>query len=67
MYSASQGTKLVFRRLLFVGVAACFAAVACSDIRPAPDDEGGGVLESPTHEQDTLHEEEQHQEEGGHR
>jgi hypothetical protein len=53
--------------LQWVSVVLCFAAVACSDIRPAPDDEGGGLLESPTHEQDALHEEEQRQEEIGRR
>jgi hypothetical protein len=25
---------------------------------PAPDDEGGGLLEPPTHEQDSMHQEE---------
>ena len=47
----------------FVSVVACCAAPRCSDIRPEPNDEGGGVLESPTHEQDTFHEEEQRHEE----
>jgi hypothetical protein len=48
-------------------VIACFAAAGCADIHPEPNDEGGGVLQSPTHEQDSLHEEEQRQEEGGRR
>jgi hypothetical protein len=51
--------------LLLASVIACFAAAGCADIHPAPDDEGGGALEAPTHEQDSLHEEEERQEEGG--
>jgi hypothetical protein len=46
-----------------VSVVACFAAAACSDIQPEPNDEGGGALEAPTHEQDSLREGEQRQEE----
>jgi hypothetical protein len=53
--------------LLLASVIACFAAAGCADIHPEPNDEGGGVLQSPTHEQDSLHEEEQRQEEGGRR
>jgi hypothetical protein len=53
--------------LLLVSALACFAAAGCADIHPAPDDEGGGMVESPTDEQDQLHEEEQRQEGGGRR
>jgi hypothetical protein len=42
-----------------------FAAAGCADIRPEPNDTGGGVLESPTHEADTLRQSEEHQEGGG--
>jgi hypothetical protein len=37
-----------------------FAAAGCSDIHPEANDEGGGVLDSPTHEAD----QERQQEEG---
>ena len=47
--------------LLLASLVACFAAAGCADIHPAPDDEGGGLLESPTHEQNALHEEENRQ------
>jgi hypothetical protein len=63
MFSDSQGLKRVFGGLFLVSVLACVAAAGCSDIRPEPNDEGGGVLESPTHQQGTFHEEEQRQEE----
>jgi hypothetical protein len=41
--------------------------VACSDIRPEPDVQEGGVLEAPTHEADALRraEERQEQNRGG--
>ena len=61
MPSDGQRLKRVSRGLLLFGVVACFAAAGCSDFRPAPDDEGGGLLESPTHEQDSLHQEEERQ------
>ena len=57
----SKRAKRVFREMLLVSAVAGFFAVGCSDIHPAPDDEGGGVLESPTHEQDTLREDEEHE------
>jgi hypothetical protein len=41
---------------------ACFAAVGCSDVQPESNDEGGGVLDSPTHEQDSMHQQELQQE-----
>jgi hypothetical protein len=37
--------------VLLAGVVAGFAA-GCSDITPEPNEEGGGVLDSPTHEAD---------------
>jgi hypothetical protein len=40
------------------------AAVGCSDIRPEPNVEESGMLESPTHESDALRETEE-REEGG--
>ena len=56
-------------RRLFGGLllASALAGVAagCSDITPEPNDEGGGVLESPTDEADQLRESEEHQEGGG--
>ena len=64
MYSGSERVRRVSGALLLVGAVACFAAAGCSDFTPAPDDEGGGMIESPTHEADTLREDE-HQEEGG--
>jgi hypothetical protein len=50
--------------LLLASAVACLAAAGCADIRPEPDDEGGGMVESPTHEQDAVHETEERQEEG---
>jgi hypothetical protein len=63
VFSDSQGLKRVFGGLFLVSVVACFAAAGCSDIHPEPNDEGGGALEAPTHEQDALRQEEQRQEE----
>jgi hypothetical protein len=53
--------------LLAVLVLAGFAAAACSEVRPEPNAEAGGVLESPTHEADALRrsEERQDQNRGG--
>ncbi len=63
MSSDSQRSNRVPGGLLLVCAVACFAAVACSDIQPEPNVEEGGLLESPTHEQDSMREQEQHQEE----
>jgi hypothetical protein len=43
------------------------AAAGCSEIRPEPNVEQGGVVESPTHEADALRraEERQQQDRGG--
>jgi hypothetical protein len=67
MYSNSQRVKRVFGGLLLVSAVASFAAVGCNDIQPEPNVEEGGLLESPTHEADSMREEEQRQEEGGRR
>ena len=44
-----------------------FAAVGCSEVHPGPNVEEGGLLESPTHEADSLRraEERQEQNRGG--
>jgi hypothetical protein len=62
MSSDTQRSKKVSGGLLLVSALACFAAAACSDIRPEPNVEEGGLLESETHEQDSMRQEEQHQE-----
>ena len=62
--------KGLFGALLLVSAVACFAATGCSDITPEPNDEGGGVVGSPTDEADDLRETEERQEgegEGGRR
>ena len=66
MYGDAEGLRRVSVALLMVSAVACFAAAGCADIRPEPDVEEGGLLESPTHEQDALHKEEG-REEGGRR
>ena len=61
--------KGLFGALLLVSAVACFAA-GCSDITPEPNDEGGGVIDSPTNEADQMRETEERQEgegEGGRR
>ena len=62
MFSDSLRFKRVFGGLFLLSVAASFAAAGCSDIRPEPNVEEGGLLESETHEQDSMRQEEQHQE-----
>ena len=62
--------KGLFGALLLVSAVACFAATGCSDITPEPNDEGGGVIDSPTNEADQMRETEERQEgegEGGRR
>jgi hypothetical protein len=54
--------RSLFGGLLLMGVVACFAT-GCSDITPEPNDEGGGVLESPTNEADQMRQQEEQQEE----
>ena len=60
MSSDSQRSKRVFGALFLVSVVAGFAAAGCSDITPEPNVEEGGLLESETHEQDSLRDEEEH-------
>jgi hypothetical protein len=63
MYGDSAGLRRVCCSVLLASAVACFAAAACSDIHPEANDEGGGVLESPTNEADTMRQEEGQQEE----
>jgi hypothetical protein len=51
--------------LLIVSALACFAVVSCSEIHPEPNIEEGGLLESPTHEQDAAREEVERNRGGG--
>jgi hypothetical protein len=68
MSSDSAGLRRLFGSLLLVTAVASFAATGCSDITPAPNDEGGGVVGSPTDEADELREgEEREGGEGGRR
>ena len=62
MYGDGYGLRRVSAGLLLMGVVACFAA-GCSDITPEPNDEGGGVLESPTDEADQMRQQEEQQQE----
>jgi hypothetical protein len=48
--------------LLAVVVLAGFAAAACSEIRSESDAQEGGVVESPTHEADSLRRSEEREE-----
>jgi hypothetical protein len=48
--------------VLVASAVAGFAA-GCSDITPEPNNTGGGVLESPTNEADTMHQMEEQQQE----
>jgi hypothetical protein len=54
-----------FRLLAIAASALCLGA--CSDIRTEPDSQEGGLLESPTHEQDSLREVEREEEREGNR
>jgi hypothetical protein len=54
--------RKLFGGLLLVSAMVGFAA-GCSDITPEPNEEGGGVLESPTNEADTMRQEGEQQEE----
>jgi hypothetical protein len=63
----AKGSKRAPSCLLFVIALIGVAAAGCSEIRPEPDVEQGGVLQSPTHEADALRraEERQEQNRGG--
>jgi hypothetical protein len=63
MTGPKRATSCLLAALVLVG----FAGAGCSDIHPAPNAEGGGLLESPTHEADALRraEERQQQNRGG--
>jgi hypothetical protein len=52
---------------LLAAVVLVGSAVGCSEVRPEPNVEEGGLLESPTHEADSLRraEERQEQNRGG--
>jgi hypothetical protein len=63
MSSDSAGLRRLFGSLLLVSVVASFAAAGCSDITPEPNDTGGGVIDSPTHEADQMHQMEEQQQE----
>jgi hypothetical protein len=65
MYCDSAGTRGLFGGLLLLSAFATLVAAGCSDITPAPNDTGGGVLESQTNEADQLRNAEEHQEGGG--
>ena len=52
MYGRIQRMSLALGGLLLISM---FAA-GCSEIEPAPNEEGGGELNSPTHGQDSLRE-----------
>ena len=70
MQSTSQAVTRVFAALLVVSAAAGLLAAGCSEIQPEPNDEGGGMVQSPTAEQDELREDEDRGdrgEEGGRR
>ena len=56
----SSRVRRVCCSVFLAGVVAGFAAAGCSDIHPEGNDEGGGVMDSPTHEAD----QERQQEEG---
>jgi hypothetical protein len=67
MKRAMPGSNRAGSCLLAALVLAGFAAAGCSEIRPEPNAQEGGVLESPTHEADALRraEERQQQNRGG--
>ena len=54
--------------LLMIGaIGSLLLTAGCSGMQPEPDIEGGGDVQSPTHEQDALREDEERGEEGGRR
>jgi hypothetical protein len=65
MRHQSQSARRVPKGIAFIGVAACLVAAGCSDIRPEPNMEESGVVQSPTQEQDGFHEAEDREEHEG--
>jgi hypothetical protein len=63
MYVDSGRLRRVCCSVFLTAAVAGFAAAGCSDITPEPNDEGGGVLESPTNEADQMRQQEEQQEE----
>jgi hypothetical protein len=55
--------RRLFGGLLLAGAIGSVALAGCSDITPEPNEEGGGVLESPTHEADQMRQMEEQQQE----
>jgi hypothetical protein len=51
MYGSGSRVGRVCCGVLLAGIVVGFAA-GCSDITPEPNETGGGVLDSPTHEAD---------------
>ena len=51
-----EGDSARWRRvccgMLLAGAVTTLALAGCSDIKPEPNDTGGGVIDSPTHEAD---------------
>jgi hypothetical protein len=52
MEGGSARWRRVCCGMLLAGAVTTFALAGCSDIHPEANDEGGGVLDSPTHEAD---------------
>ncbi len=67
MKSDMTGSKRAASSLLAVLVLVGCAVSGCSEIRPEPNAQEGGLLESPTHEADALRraEEREQQNRGG--
>jgi hypothetical protein len=55
--------RRLFGGLLLVSAFVSLVAAGCSDITPEANNEGGGVLESPTNEADTMRQQEEQQQE----
>ena len=63
--SSMDCDRRLFGGLLLVSAFVSLVAAGCSDITPEPNDEGGGVLNSPTHEADQMRQQEEQQRQGG--
>jgi hypothetical protein len=57
--------RRLFGGLLLVSAFVSLIAAGCSDITPEPNDEGGGIVGSPTDEADQLREGEEREGGGG--